>query len=234
MIKKIKIIISICSIFFLVFFQSCLFSVTDNDYIEVAQSTLKNTFGGDYTFVSIQKGDSNKSRIVILKAKELNGKNVRVKINATQKSPIEILYTTQTNYCSVFFEQKETEYFEEHFSKYFSAVKIHLDNSNRYLPAYVNYSQNFEAYIQAFEKLNNSEPFIDMAAVEKTSNLLTWEDELKASLQDFNSLVKICGTFYLVKNINESYKDNYLKKAWITSVYSELTCSYKYSYGVIK
>lgn len=205
------------SYLFLAFFlQSCLMNYTDDEAIEDAKSYLQENYGGSYTFVKTQKTNSKNQKIVTFKAANLENKNVNVKIDITEQKAFSVSYNISSNYIPQKFKEEEETYYQKIFNNYFSQSKVIINNENRYMANFTYAKADFNNYISFLtDKLDNSKNFITVLAIEaQKDKYISWQDRLKASLVDLKEeYLQLAGDFYLVKNIDDSYKTNFEAKA---------------------
>ena len=246
-----KLIVIILS-FIAFLFCSCAMSVSNQEYIEIASGYLIENFGGEYTFVSLKKTSSENEAYVLFKSQNLENQEVNVRIQVTDQKIDSYTCHISSNYLSILFETEETEYYEELFKKYFTDCKVMIDNSQRFMDyssvfweseeidgEWTEHKQSIEelTFEQYLNKLvvSESKAKADIIATEKNlSKYLGTEDKLKCSLVDLqHSNLLVDADFYIVDELNEDYKENYMFKAAIDVRKKEYN-GYRYDYEVEK
>ncbi len=225
-------------------------SVSNQEYIEIASGYLIENFGGEYTFVSLKKTGSENEVHVIFKSDNLENQEVKVRVLVTDQKIDSYTCHVSSNYLCVRFEQEEIAHYQTVFKNYFTDCKVVMNNSERFMDYSSVYFESYEidgewieydrdtgnlSFEQYLDILINSEckTKADIIVTEKNvSKYLTSEDKLKCSLVDLqHSKLLLNGDFFIVDNIDDSYKENWTFKAGI-SVYENTYAGYKYDYEV--
>ena len=216
-----------------VLFSSCMLHTSDSEYVELAREYLTEAFGGSYSYVVLRKDRRSDEAYVAMKASNLGGKEVIVKVKIHDRTLFSYSSSYSSNYLSVKFAEEEALYYEDFFKKNFSDCKIKINNSIRFIdyPSQVlvedeetgkwieaKRTVSFGNYLDIVNQYTFFNSFQIFVTDKQTNEYINSQDRLKATLNELEKEgIHLDGYFYIVDEIPED-------KNFSTS---DLNCSFK-------